>query len=233
MPGRVVREAIQQLRELPKQLDELLRQGYRSAAGRAADARLSSARILRLKQQTQVALAQAYLQQGLCYPPDSSDRTRALTLATATVRPIARLLDGSSLEFEASLLEIRCLLEDDKLSAALELLQPVSQRWADQLSSPSREVQLHEARIRLAMRQEAWGEAIRLASQQPLWGLEVEHDLIALEALLRASPSWTGTCRILVIGGAGGSDAGTLRRVHATPDGSVVRAISTGRSAPR
>src|SRR5690606_20756622 len=148
-----LRQAIESLDALERQVGEMLRRQYRTTRRQSAE--LNATELVALRYQIQYYRGRAHLEQALAYPAGSADRTAALTLALERLRPLVQMQSKDVLYWQSLLAEVACLRVQGRLEEAQGRLAAAGAADVpDELRGP-REAEL----MRLAAARNAWADA--------------------------------------------------------------------------
>ncbi|GAB6164350.1 hypothetical protein JCM19992_03500 [Thermostilla marina] len=172
-----LREAIRRFRELDTRVEDAIRlPAMRTGAPDA----LSEKELLSLQKNVRFHWASALEELARTYPPDSPDRTGALTEAVDRLRVPAQLPYDDPLAWPARLAVVRCRRLLGEHAGALTLINEYEKD-----APPDAALNLRAERLRIAVAEKNWAEADRLTAMgRTIRGIASPvYDYALLEAL--------------------------------------------------
>ncbi len=155
---RRIRAAVAELQRLDEQIDdELIRRSQRPVGGTDS---LTTDELHLLQSDVRSQLARALMNQGLCYPAETADRTNSLSRAAAAFRPLAEAVEP--IDWNSRLGLLRCLRHLKDTAMWQRLLRHYAEQAPTAIEA---ELKLERAKNLLDLGQTA--EALKVLDDRP------------------------------------------------------------------
>ncbi|MGI9456348.1 MAG: tetratricopeptide repeat protein [Aeoliella sp.] len=206
----LLRQGIGDLRDVATEIE---RRRQQQALGRAGDApEFTRSELDGLDRHVSLALARAYREQGLTYPPESADRINALQQATEALGRLANQSPADDIIWRARMAFAGSLGEVGRAEEGLALIA----KWATEAPPTNIGARLLAAELQLLLRAERMNSALELLERAALpTGLAPELDLAHLQLLLAAKNRDTAAVDSLLATFRGAHGPRWVRRAEA------------------